>query len=166
MRIFLVIILSAVSGIIFSQTINRDGLFCASGYYKKAGYAEISWTLGDVAIIKLTNKNNVMTQGFLQTREGNIDAIGDINPDEYIKIKFYPNPVKDKLKIELSDTNKEQIIFDFYTIEGKKIITQKLQAFQKETEINLQGCKPGIYILRAQYSNGKTAESNQIIVQE
>jgi hypothetical protein len=107
-----------------------------------------------------------MTQGFLQTRDDNIISIGDLNPDELIKIKFYPNPVKDLLNIELSDINKEQIIFDFYTVEGKKLFTQKLQPFQKQTHINLQGCKPGIYILKASYSNGKSAESNQIIVQE
>jgi hypothetical protein len=166
MKISFVLIFVLISRILFSQSLSRETIISSAGYFAIKGYAQINWTLGDVAIIKLASEKNVLTQGFLQTREDEISAIGNISPDEKIQIKFYPNPVKDVLKIELSEMNREQIILDFYTIEGKKIITQNLLPFQNQTDMVLSGCKPGIYILRAQFSNGKIAESKQIIVQE
>lgn len=65
-------------------------------------------------------------------------------------IEVYPNPVKDKLKIQ----NTENIKIESISIIDLK--GQKLLKFEKNrTELDLSGISTGIYLLKVKYENGE-----------
>ncbi len=65
---------------------------------------------------------------------------------EKISAKIYPNPSTDKLNITFDNTY-QNITFDIYTIEGKKVISEK-RSNAKSVELNVSALQKGVYVLK------------------
>lgn len=65
---------------------------------------------------------------------------------EKISAKIYPNPSTDKLNITFDNTY-QTITFDIYTIEGKKVISEK-RSNAKSVELNVSALQKGVYVLK------------------
>ena len=72
-----------------------------------------------------------------------LSGLNDISNIE-LQTKLYPNPTQERTTLEIQGlkTNADVIIYDFL---GRAIKTYKLNAGQKELEINLTGFSSGLY---------------------
>lgn len=80
-------------------------------------------------------------------------AVGDVKKGN---IKLYPNPVKDILKINLSD-NETISEINIYNAAG-----QKLKTVSKQTEINVESLSKGLYLIDIKTDKNKTYNSKFI----
>lgn len=115
------------SNVIFGQ--NKPWIALADGY---------PTTSGSVNVYKDNSFNIVLD--------------GGTNDIEYINknIKLFPNPVKDRLFIDISDINGNNT-FQIIDINGKLI--QKGSVNSREMSINTQNIKPGFYTLKLNSDN-------------
>ncbi|PZU83614.1 MAG: hypothetical protein DI529_12445 [Chryseobacterium sp.] len=80
-------------------------------------------------------------------------AINDVTKGN---IKLYPNPVKDILKINLSD-NESISEINIYNVAG-----QKLKTVSKQSEINVESLSKGVYLIDVKTNKNKTYNSKFI----
>ncbi|WP_312825021.1 T9SS type A sorting domain-containing protein [Epilithonimonas sp.] len=84
------------------------------------------------------------------------DQILAVNDVTKASIKLYPNPVKDILKINLSDNENINEI-NIYNVAG-----QKLKTISKQTEINVESLSKGVYLIDIKTDKNKTYNSKFI----
>lgn len=58
---------------------------------------------------------------------------------------LHPNPVTDKLTVQLKEQPKAGATLSIFTITGKKILTQPVRTIQ--TEVNMATLSKGVYVL-------------------
>ncbi len=73
-------------------------------------------------------------------------------PEYAINVNMYPNPVKDKLHIEVEHQKIKAILL--YDLTGKLLIHEDLDIFQHSYILNLQSLKPGDYFLKILTNEG------------
>jgi hypothetical protein len=82
----------------FAQQINPK-VVNSSGGNLSAGSVQLSFNVGEVAVTKISNTNNIITQGFLQP-DANSTGIKENNSYSF---EAYPNPTDSKLTIQSGD---------------------------------------------------------------
>jgi len=75
-------------------------------------------------------------------------------------IRFYPNPVSNKLTIEFKQYRQQVVDMGIFNLNGQMIKHEKL--LHSATTINLEGVETGIYFVRLR--NGKSTETHKIII--
>ncbi len=71
----------------------------------------------------------------------------EVQPEENIGLKFYPNPVKDKLVIELDNATTSEI--NLFNSQGKSCQAQGVvNASPSTVEIDMSSISDGLYVLR------------------
>lgn len=89
-----------------------------------------------------------------------IETSSESEPEDYDLISnVYPNPTKEKLTIEL--TNSEKHSFSVITIDGTTVLIGELNNTQ--TSINLNQLKAGVYTLFIQNARTQQTESVKIV---
>ncbi|NVN95742.1 MAG: C10 family peptidase [Bacteroidetes bacterium] len=120
-------------------TVNSDEAIIEwiSDYENEFAGWEISYTSSNVGINAITGIENIFV---------------------------YPNPVDKTLNIMMNITDKQDVMFDIYSMEGKLIYSEnRKNLFGKiKEEINLNNIKSGIYLL--QLSNSKKEILRQKII--
>ncbi|GGG65779.1 T9SS type A sorting domain-containing protein [Epilithonimonas arachidiradicis] len=84
------------------------------------------------------------------------DEVMAVNDVKKGNMKLYPNPVKDILKINLSD-NESISEINIYNVAG-----QKLKTVSKQTEINVESLSKGVYMIDVKTDKNKTYNSKFI----
>jgi hypothetical protein len=84
------------------------------------------------------------------------NAIADV-PSQIAGL--HPNPVTDKITVQLKEQPKAGATLSIVTITGKKVLTQPVEAMQ--TQVNMATLTKGIYILT--YTAGDRRESFRVI---
>ena len=115
-----------------------------AGDYFKNNTAQLSWTIGEIAIETLTGTGNILTQGFHQTKLIAV-AIDEI-PDLGFEIKAYPNPTRDYLILKISKDNLDGMQYKLYDMQGK-LLHHKL-VDESETEISFKDLAPSTYLIK------------------
>ena len=62
--------------------------------------------------------------------------------------KLFPNPVTDRLTVELPESLKEKITISIYDISGKPILEQRKRVHGSQFKINIRRIPTGVYLLR------------------
>lgn len=105
---------------------------------------QIGDTFENTAYIYFDFNLPIITNTVVTTVVDNLDAeTFDLN-----RIKIYPNPVSDKLNIELPD-NLNLNSIDLFDIKGKR-----LKSFKNQTDLDLSDMQKGIYILKLETDQG------------
>ncbi|PCH66765.1 MAG: hypothetical protein COC01_07325 [Bacteroidetes bacterium] len=76
--------------------------------------------------------------------------------NEYINYRIYPNPVQEKLYLDINLTSPDDIVITFHDIRGRVVFRVKEESIkEKEFEFDLQKyhCLPGSYIISVQTNN-------------
>ena len=76
-------------------------------------------------------------------------------------VLVYPNPVKDKLTINLESMNGQVKAILVYDALGKAVLSPTLNASGENLEVNMSGLKSGLYFIRIEYGN--TIETVRIV---
>lgn len=144
----------------------RDVFHSAGTYVENAGLM-ISYTIGEPMVETYSALQGalVFTQGFQQPE----DSLGPNNIDEPTEIQvsynIYPNPVKDRLFVELEAAVPATLRVALYDIKGKEtqippqeavVVGQKILTFETE---NLP---VGVYILRLHRADGSVIRAFKI----
>jgi Secretion system C-terminal sorting domain/Glycosyl hydrolases family 16 len=77
-------------------------------------------------------------------------------------LSLYPNPVEDKLFLNFNDSKSVSKV-EVYSLDGKQLLSYKLNSNQEVQEFNLQTLAKGVYIVRIKDSNDKIIDSSKII---
>ena len=104
----------------------------------------------------------------LRNTKANFDAVingdGTIPTGEF-SMKLYPNPVKDDLTVELTDTASGKYQFIIYDMLGRAISTQTFDviAGSQKLYLHLINVAKGIYILKVINSKGDVVSKQKIM---
>jgi len=138
----------------FSQTNTPEVIVSTGGQFANT-HAQISWTLGDFQTTTYTNsdQNLILTQGFLQSKFDIADVI-NLEESTDIKIKVFPNPVKDILNIQIQSKENQSIRWELITQSGKIIETSQSFNNSKDSQVNFSSFENGIYFIRTYTKDG------------
>ncbi len=89
-----------------TQSIEQQVIGTTGGHSTSAN-SQLDWTMGETIISTQSNNDNILTQGFHQTRL-NITSVDDFA--DQIKFEVFPNPTPDKLVINGSNLSKQYSI--------------------------------------------------------
>jgi hypothetical protein len=115
-----------------------------SGDYFSNSNGSLSSTIGEPINETLTGSENVITQGFQQSKL-TITSVNELPNLDYT-ITAFPNPAKEHVKIKCDSQKNENLSYELYDNSGK--LLQKKQFDGSETEISFSNLKPSDYYIK------------------
>ena len=149
------LLISAIS--ISAQTIDRQ-VFATAGNSVSNINHKIAFTVGEPIIGTIQN-NTVINQGFLAAASSSTTLAVD---EQLLSttIKVYPNPVTEKLSIDLNGVSGDAKVM-IYSNTGQLLKTDKLNA--QNNTINVDHLQNGLYLVNLHFSDYKTIKTFKII---
>lgn len=156
--ILLFSILSYTTLIAQDKTLNST---CAAGDSFKNNSIQIDWNIGGIIGETFNSNNFILNHGFMQKRYiiSSIDKIKGIN----LSLKAWPNPVREKLKLKIEDSNQynwKNFILKIFDSKGKLLLKQKY--LKNPMEIDFYKFKPNIYFVSI-YNNQNCIKKFKIV---
>ncbi len=140
-RIFIVVLLASVFSI---STAKAQQVIAAGGNHHEAGGTSISWTLGETVIETFKADENIITQGFHQSKL-TVVSIEEIDALDY-KITAFPNPTTSNIMLNVEAEDYENMSFRLYDFNGRLVEQNRIDG--ENTKVSLEGLKSGIYFIR------------------
>jgi hypothetical protein len=119
-------------------------IITSNGDYFSNSNGSLSSTIGEPIGETFAGTENVITQGFQQSKL-TIISIMEFTKADYT-ITAFPNPVKEYIKIKCDSHRNENLVYELYDNLGK--LLQKKQIERSETEISFSNLKPSDYYIR------------------
>jgi len=116
-----------------------------------------NFTLGNGAI-SLEAGNEADTSNTGSTTKSGIDLYST-GQSSLLIFEYYPNPVKDKLNLQVSNMKAKFFNIGIYTLDGKLVSEQwNMPSCDKQT-IDVSGLSESYYIARVNSTNGREVKS-------
>ncbi len=131
------------------STVKAQEVVSPAGKHFSNETIQISWTLGEPVINTITGENELLTQGFHQSKLV-VTAISEI-PELALDILAYPNPTTDYLNVSVKNAISENLRYTLYNTEGK-VLTSK-QISSDISEISMTEYASSIYFLKISEKN-------------
>lgn len=137
-------VLLLMASFCYSQNLSPTLLSSQSGS-DKSNSMVLEWTLGDIAIETISEKNTIYSQGFIQpfldTSRQLVQFVDEI--------LIFPNPVKAHLNIKMLSDSNVQVTIDIHNVNGR-IMRQYIDGFSlsKMIQLDISSLPSGIYIVR------------------
>ena len=144
-----------------AQTKLTPQIIAAGGGVTRFSDIVLEWTLGEASIGAVSSAERLYTVGFHQP----VLLIAQPKMEEISKaagITVFPNPVKDKLKVELVRTNSDNITLVLSDMHGRTILQKVVYGISNMTEIPFIQLLPGVYLLRAYDASKKLINTFKI----
>jgi len=138
----------------------QQAIASAGGSGAAGGY-KVDWTLGEPVIETFRGSGHILTQGLHQT-----NIITTSLPEREVPglaVRVYPNPVGDRLMIEVVRTEGALFRCELYDVTGHRMLQKSLDPGVEE--ITMGGFAPGLYFLRVLTLEGKELTTRKIIKQ-
>lgn len=142
------------AGVLCSQEV-----ISSSGGTVSAGGYEVSWTLGEPVIETFTGTNNILTQGFHQTRL-TATALDEIRFPG-LELTVYPNPTSYILNIRSTGRDDLKLQYRFFDMDGKLLFMNEMD--KNPEELGLLPFAGGNYLLRVETTNGDPIQTFKIV---
>jgi len=127
----------------FGTAIQAQEVVATSGDYFENSSGSISWTIGEPKIETFESANNILTQGFHQTKL----TIISIDEEEMLgDISVYPNPAKQDLIIDIPSHYSDSFNALLYDA-GGKLLSQK-ELISGTATMEMHNLATGTYYLR------------------
>ncbi|HAA12109.1 MAG TPA: hypothetical protein DCE41_10585 [Cytophagales bacterium] len=136
----LILLLFIAPYLSFSQSIPKTLLSTAGGQTQSANGASVSWSLGELSV----STNASLHQGYQHPQEL-WDIITDLREDCACEISAFPNPTRQYLKVQSSDTlplDRLRLI----DMQGR-IVLEKTPQNPKDVSLDLASIPMGPYLL-------------------
>ncbi len=118
-----------------------------------------SFSIGLVDYINASSGNAVITQGNQQPFELYTNSVKRLESN--FKINTYPNPSSGLITLEIGNYENQQLSFEVFDIQGKKLFEEKITA--NKTEINIQDCTSGMYLMNIKNENNQIIQTIKVI---
>ncbi|MEQ9229442.1 MAG: T9SS type A sorting domain-containing protein [Cyclobacteriaceae bacterium] len=135
--------------LMLSATVSAQDVISSSGNHHENSSAMISYTVGETVILTGTSSENILTQGFHQTKL----TVTGIELPLGLDIRVYPNPTSDRIIVEFNDDIEAQL--SLYDISGRLVEHRPIAKHQRRVEFDLSNESAGNYLL-----NIKDASNN------
>ncbi|MBK9329798.1 MAG: T9SS type A sorting domain-containing protein [Sphingobacteriales bacterium] len=151
-----------VYNVIHAQNIKSSAV-TTSGATMNQSNAKLSFTVGEIVVKTITDGNNSIGQGFINSSTSNvITAIKE--PDlSKLQMKVYPNPSSDLIYVDISDSKVSDIQLSVYDITGKQISNAIYIAGNNHIGVNTQSWQKGEYIITIRDTHGDQLGSYKIV---
>ncbi len=157
-KILTLVLLTTIS-MVSAQSIDRQVFTTAGNTVSNANH-KITFTIGEPLIGTIQN-STVISQGFLAA----VSSSTTLAIDEQLlntAIKVYPNPVTEKLSIDLNNVSGDAKVM-IYSSTGQLLKTEKLNT--QNNSINISHLQNGLYLVNLHFSDYKTIKTFKIIKQ-
>lgn len=145
--------------LVLSTTSNAQSAVATAGGDASGSNGSVSFTVGQVDYISISNGSGVISQGVQQPYEiFQIIGVDEIKPEETIAV--YPNPTNGLLQIR-RDGSTSTTQLTIYDALGQLVESRLLNAAQ--SIIDLSGLSNGIYHLKFQNTSDQQAQLIQVI---
>jgi hypothetical protein len=134
----------------FAQSITPQVIATTGGHGASAN-AQLSWTVGEVAVTTLSGGTSMITQGFHQTYD--IATMVEESPAG-MELRVYPNPTSDVVQVNLSGSH-DQLSLTLHDISGRLVYSMQISADAQAVVVPMEACVAGTYVLRI-FSNDAT----------
>lgn len=140
------IVLNFLSIQLFSQEV-----ITSTGGYGITSNAHVTWTIGEPVTETAEGLNNILTQGFNQESI----IITTIKENEFpdLKVKVFPNPASDKVKLVVEKTDSENLRYILFDLNGKPVSESRISG--TETFIPVGNLSPSTYLLKIFNNNSE-----------
>lgn len=139
-------------------TLHAQEVISTSGKHHESADKSISWTLGEMVTETFSAGENILTQGFHQSKL-TVVSMNDMDLPGYT-ITAYPSPAKSYVTLSVEAEKYENMVYRLYDLNGKLITQGSIDA--KNTSISFSGLKPAVYFLRV-IDDQKNVRSIKII---
>jgi membrane-bound inhibitor of C-type lysozyme len=119
-------------------------VIASSGGHEESSESSIAWTLGEVVIAAHTKSGVMLTQGFHQSNLEITTAVDESHSLD-IQVKAYPNPVQNKLTVEVDNNEAMDLSLQLFDINGRLLLKRQLN--NSRQNLNLEKYAQGQYIL-------------------
>jgi hypothetical protein len=145
--------------VLFTLAIKAQEAVPASGGTASGNGGSVSYTVGQVAYITISNGGGSVSQGVQQSFE--IKVISGVEEKRIdLQCSVYPNPANDYLRLKVENYNIESLRYQLFDIDGKLMLDNKIEG--KETIILMEGMVPAAYFLKVT-DNNKEVKTFKII---
>ena len=133
----------------------------SGGDYYEGSNAQISWTLGEISVETYNNGNNIITQGFHQSKLTVTKIDDDYLNNTDASVNIFPNPTSEYATIELSNVDESNFIYELNDNKGKVLLKKN---FESKTEtINFNKYAASIYYIRIYSKDGSYRETYKVV---
>ncbi len=129
----------------------NGGMATVNGY-------EVSWTIGEPFITTVSDANNILTQGFQQSKL-TVTAIDELR-ETGVEVKVYPNPTQDFVTIHFSKTM-EKPSYLLFDLSGKLLIQKNIES--TDAKVNMISYAEGAYILKLIHRGSQPLQTFKIV---
>ena len=143
-----------------AQTKLTPQIISSGGGISKFPGIELEWTLGEASIGAVASSDRLYTVGFHQPILV-IPAKPELTAS-LGKITVFPNPVKDKLIVEVKKEISETFTLVLSDMHGRTLLQRTVTGISNIAEVPFLQVQPGIYLLRAYDSNKKLINTFKI----
>lgn len=122
------------------------------GFFTNGGYT-LSYTYGELPVKTFSVSSHILTEGFQQS----YPVIKDTLRPPYNDIRYFPNPVKETLTLQLIQQEQCSFTVYIYNILGKLVeyrVVRNISGTHDEI-FNVAHYGSGIYILKIQADDGR-----------
>lgn len=131
----------------------------ASGGEATGSGGKVSYSIGQVNYISVTNSGGQVNQGLQQPFEIYVNTgIEETNID--LNYSVYPNPAKDNLNLKIEGNNCSSLKFILTAMDGKLLMEEFIK--DKNMNISMQAFISGTYVLTV-FQESKKIKSYNII---
>jgi len=157
MKTALIFLLLTAISMATAQTIDKQVIASGGETVSNANHM-LTFTIGEPIIGTIQN-NTVINQGFLAAASSSTTLAVD---EQLLSttIKVYPNPVTEKLSIDLNGVSGDAKVM-IYSNTGQLLKTDKLNA--QNNTINVDHLQNGLYLVNLHFSDYKTIKTFKII---
>jgi hypothetical protein len=157
MNKILTLVLLTTINIVSAQTIDRQVFTTAGNSVSNANH-KITFTIGE-PLIGTIQSSIIINQGFLAAASSSTTLAVD---EQLLStaIKVYPNPVTEKLSIDLNGVSGDAKVM-IYSSTGQLLKTEKLNA--QNNTINISHLQNGLYLVNLHFLDYKTVKTFKII---
>jgi hypothetical protein len=154
-RLFFAILL--LPGCIVAQQIERSVLSAAgTDSYSKS--MSLEWTLGELAVRKVSSENFMLTEGYHQPVSMRLNN-GGTNAQSSMTV--WPNPSEDRVSVKVN-TISEDYLLTVTDLNGKIVRLKAVSKNENPALLDLTDLKAGIYFVSAQISSGNIIQRTKI----
>ncbi|HOY42314.1 MAG TPA: T9SS type A sorting domain-containing protein [Chitinophagales bacterium] len=160
---YLIIICFATNAI-QAQNVKSSAV-TTSGASMNQSNAKISFTVGEIVVKTITDGNNSIGQGVVNSSTTNIVTAIRENDISKVRMNVYPNPASDLVFVDIVESKIATIQLSIYDIGGKQMSTETYTAGNNHIGINTQLWQKGNYIVTITDIKGDVLGSYKILKQ-
>lgn len=150
-NLFLYFILMVATSFLQAQSIERQ-VIASGGAFAEATGLQLSFTVGELAIVQLENGELLLAQGFQQGEAAT--PVSFFEP-ERLHFTLYPNPTKDAVWLKMDAALQNSLKISIFNAEGK-LLQQRMEALAAiPFELNLQPLPAGTYFILLENKDGQ-----------